>query len=178
MKRAILILLDSLYTLALALWFGLLAALLVAVHCGMPGSSLGLFVHRSALVAEPAALTVVAAQFLLRRRYERIRRLAVADGVRQLLTFGALVLAEFGQYSLFRPGFITAARIATLSWLAAAQLAILAVVISMTSWLLLQLEHGRAPAAPLDRSNTRIVSPSIPDAQAKPMGQTPRRKRK
>ena len=33
-------------------------------------------------------------QFALRRRYQAVRALFVADGIRQLLTFGALLLAE------------------------------------------------------------------------------------
>ena len=94
MKRAILILLDTLYTLALALWFGLLTGLLLAAHPGAPDAMLDMFLHRASAVVEAAGLTMVAVQFLLRRRYERYRQLAVADGIRQLLTFSALLLAE------------------------------------------------------------------------------------
>src|SRR5579871_2460963 len=104
MKRATPILLDTLYALALALWFGLAAGLFVVARPGTPDATQDLFARRAGGLIEAAGVAMVGVQFLLRRRYGRNRQLAVADGVRQLLTFAAFFLAELGRYSLLKPG--------------------------------------------------------------------------
>src|SRR5579863_4425843 len=123
MKRALPVLLDTLYALSLALWFGLAAGLFVVARPGPPDATLDLFTRRASGLIEAAGVAMIGVQFLLRRRYGRTRQLAAADGIRQLLTFGALFLAEFGHYSLLKPGSpVTAHQFNTLCQLAGVQM--------------------------------------------------------
>lgn len=98
-------LLDGLHLLALAVWLGGLVTLWLAV---MPAAfqASGLTVREAETVVgnclrsftglvEMCGIAMAGAQFALRRRYQAVRALFVADGIRQLLTFGALLLAEF-----------------------------------------------------------------------------------
>ena len=182
MKSTVLILLDTLYTLALALWFGMLAGLFVVAHPGAPDAAFALFLHRSSALIEVAGIALVAVQFLLRRRYDRYRQLGVADGIRQLLTFSALLLAEFGRYSLLKPGHaLVAGEVSTLSLLAAAQMVVLAGVTGITSWLLVTRASAPMPVAPQSAPNVgngKTVSPPVAAPQAKQVKPTPQRKRK
>jgi hypothetical protein len=135
-KRVLPILLDTLYALALSLWFGLAAGLLVIAHSGTPDVSQSLFAQRASGLIEAAGVAMIGVQFLLRRRYGRNRPLAAADGVRQLLTFGALFLAEFGRYHLLNAGTaLTAHQYSVLCQLAGVQMLALAIVTALTSWL-------------------------------------------
>ncbi len=104
MKRAIPAILDTVHTLALAFWlFGLIVIEAVAAPAAahVPGTTslqtglwIGESLHRFGGMALICGLVMVGAQFLLRRRYRRDRALFIGDGVRQLLTFGALLVAE------------------------------------------------------------------------------------
>ena len=98
------ILLDGIHLLALAVWLGGLVTLWLAV---MPAAfhTSGLTMREAEAVAgnslrgftilvEMCGIAMAGAQFALRRRYQAVRALFVADGIRQLLTFGALLLAE------------------------------------------------------------------------------------
>lgn len=109
-KNHLPLLLDILHQLALALWLGGLVTLWLAL---MPAAFhdaeltvrqsemvMGATLRRFVGLAEIAGLTMIAAQFLLRRRYRSDRRAFVADGVRQLLTFSALLLAELAMRAL------------------------------------------------------------------------------
>ncbi len=105
MKSWVPALLDGLHLLALAVWLGGLVTLWLAV---MPAAfqASGLTVREAETVVgnclrgftglvEMCGIAMAGAQFALRRRYQAVRALFVADGIRQLLTFGALLLAEF-----------------------------------------------------------------------------------
>lgn len=104
LKALVPVLLDGLHLLALAVWLGGLVTLWLAV---MPAAfhTSGLTVRQAEVVigdslrnftaiVEMCGIAMAGAQFVLRRRYQAIRALFVADGIRQLLTFGALMLAE------------------------------------------------------------------------------------
>ena len=98
------VLLDGLHLLALAVWLGGLVTLWLAV---MPAAfhTSGLTLREAEAVVggslrnftalvEVCGIALAGAQFVLRRRYQAVRLLFLADGIRQLLTFGALMLAE------------------------------------------------------------------------------------
>ena len=104
-KRTLPFLLDALHLLALAVWLGGLLTLWLAVMPAAFHGSANLTLRQSETVigdalrgftslVEMCGLTMIGAQFLLRRRYQRDRKQFHADGVRQLLTFGALLLVE------------------------------------------------------------------------------------
>jgi hypothetical protein len=162
MKRMLPILLDTLYALALALWFGLPVALFLLPRPAIPDGTLASFVERATGLIEVAGIVMVVVQFLLRRRYARNRQLLVADGIRQLLTFGALLLAEFGRHGLLKPGHtLTAQDITALSWLAGAQMVVLAAVTALTSWLQTRA-MAPIPAASADSSSRQPVTTPAP----------------
>ncbi len=134
MKRALPLLLDTLHTLALALWLGALAVW--AMLAQMPPAAAptrALLAPQIAGLVEICGLLMVGAQFLLRRRYLTDKTRFVADGARQLLTFGALLLAEFGKYGQTASQLPSSA--APGMGLAFAQIALLIVVVALTSWL-------------------------------------------
>jgi uncharacterized membrane protein len=110
-KRTLPFLLDALHLLALAVWLGGLLTLWLAVMPAAFHGSANLTLRQSETVigdalrgftslVEICGLTMIGAQFLLRRRYQRDRRQFIVDGGRQLLTFGALLLAEICLRSL------------------------------------------------------------------------------
>lgn len=110
MKRPLPILLDMLYSLSLALWLGGAVVLWTSVvpvvgrFGGLTQAQSGAVVceilRRFGGIVEMCGLALLGVQFLLRRRYQRVRAFYVGDGVRQLLTFGAFFLAEYVRYSL------------------------------------------------------------------------------
>lgn len=93
-------------------------------------------------VLELCGLTMLGIHFVLRRRYQRSRPHFVADGVRQLMAFGAFFLAEFVRYSLF-PVMASAenarfmALVSQYSSLAVVQLLLLVGITGITAWLAL-----------------------------------------
>jgi hypothetical protein len=111
MRRAIIILLESLHTIGLTVWLGGLIIIGAAVapaafhHAGLTESQAAIVVGESVRLftrlAEWSGLAMVGVQFLLRRRYQRDRALYIGDGVRQLIVCGALLAAEFCRYTLF-----------------------------------------------------------------------------
>lgn len=96
-KRHLPLLLDTLFALAWALWLGGLVALWVAE---LPPANFVLSARRMSGIVEWCGIVMVGIQFLLRRRYHSRRPLYIADGIRQLVTFGTLLLAETLRYSL------------------------------------------------------------------------------
>jgi hypothetical protein len=179
MKRALPILLDTLYALALALWFGLAAGLLVVASPAAPDSTLDLFARRASALIEAAGIAMIGVQFLLRRRYQRDRQAFVADGIRQILTFGALLIAEFGRYSLLKPGYqITVHDVSTLCVLATVQMIVLTAVTALTSWLLLPRPAAGAITTPASRPGAKPAVPPMAAVQAKQAKPTTQQKRK
>lgn len=93
-------------------------------------------------ILEVCGLVAVGVQFVLRRRYQLSRTHFIADGVRQLLTFGAFFLAEFLRYSLL-PNEARAEGIEVLGWMgrystiSLLQMALLVAVTGITAWLML-----------------------------------------
>lgn len=100
MKRILSPLLDSLFLLALALWLGGQGTYLLFMLSGDANHAPRLFVHRFQSLVEVSGLIMAGILFLLRRRYQRSRPLFLTDGLRQLLTFAALMLAEYNKYGL------------------------------------------------------------------------------
>ena len=155
MKRTLLpTLLDTLHALALMLWLGGIVVIgaivapaafhVVGLTKMQAGSVVGESLRRLGPVIEICGIVMVAAQYLLRRRYLRSRTLFLADSVRQVVTLGALLLAEYGKYVLFPA--LDAARAANnmaafdqshhlYSSLAMAQVWLLFAVAVLTAWL-------------------------------------------
>lgn len=163
MKRNIPLILDTLAFTALAVWLGGLAvcwaALVPAVHAagGEPAAS-DIFVEtlrRLSAIIESCGIILAALQWVLRRRYQRIRNLFVADGVRMLILFFALFFAEYGRYVLI-PALLRThsfAAYATLEGLALGQAVLLVVYAAITVWL--QLPQPAVPAR-------AVVTPAAP----------------
>ena len=141
MKRWIPLILDTLFSVAWAVWLGGLVLLLTArppipVYLQMANRLGGLI--------ELGGIVMVAIQFLLRRRYQRSRPFFIADGVRQLVTFGAFLVAEIGRYSLFpvMESVIASGKINDYSrlqflqnLLSLAQIVLLLAIAALTAWL-------------------------------------------
>jgi hypothetical protein len=91
MKSSLPAIIDILNAIALSIWTGGTAcALLLAQSGGAPQ----LYQARSDSLMELAGFLCIGAQFLSRRRFQSNRILYVGDGVRQLITFAALLLLE------------------------------------------------------------------------------------
>ena len=91
MKRSLPLILETIHSVAIALWLGGSAcAILLALSGGAPA----LYQGKSDAVIELAGFLCVGIQFLTRKRYQANRMLFVGDGVRHLLTFAALVVME------------------------------------------------------------------------------------
>lgn len=177
MKRLLPTLFDTLQTLALALWLGgmvVIGAVVApaAFHiAGLTRMQSGMVVGESLRafgnVIEICGLVMIGAQFLTRRRYQRSRPLFLGDGVRQLLTFGALLLAEYGKYSLFP--MLDKARLANdmagfdrlhhlYSSLAMVQVWLLVGIAGLTAWL----QAPRAPASAPIAASANAEPPARP----------------
>ncbi|HZO86792.1 MAG TPA: hypothetical protein VFB38_00530 [Chthonomonadaceae bacterium] len=170
MKRAVPLILDTLHALALAVWLGGLVTFWFVI---IPTVQLGprlTFNEANAIFGGPQArlgrwielcgLMMIGVQFLLRRRYQGDRARFIGDGVRQLLTFGALLLAEYARYSRPPPGvFYPGGGInALLIGLAIAQIALLAGVAALTAWL--QLPRVTAAPAAVEPSQQPVKAPA------------------
>ncbi|HZT40595.1 MAG TPA: DUF4149 domain-containing protein [Chthonomonadaceae bacterium] len=169
MKRTILpTILDTLHALALVLWLGGIVVIRAIVAPAafhvtgltkmQAGSVVGESLRRLGPAIEVCGIVMVAVQFLVRRRYMRSRTLFLTDSVRQVLTLGALLLAEYGKYILFPA--LDAARAANnmvafdqahhlYSTLAMVQVWLLFAVAVLTAWLQLpRVTPAPAPATP------------------------------
>lgn len=141
MKHATSTILDTLQVVALALWLGGLAifwlALVPTVGQGAePAALLGRVWNEFGVWFERSGLAMVGVQFLLRRRYHGNRPRFVADGIRQLLTFAALVLAEYGlRGSSGVSPFAAPAGFHTLEAVSAMQTLLLVAIAGLTVWL-------------------------------------------
>ncbi len=154
MQKTVVGIFDTLHTLALALWLGGLVVLggLVAPAL-FQGTALAeadarevysLLIQRFVTWADVCGVTMLLVQFLLRRRYQKNQTHYVVDGLRQLLTFAALLLAEMCFRNLFnnlnatrRVGELAhvAKLEGTYAILALSQTGILVVVAMLTVWL-------------------------------------------
>jgi hypothetical protein len=139
MKRAFPVLFDTLSALALAVWLGGLVAFFAVVEAGVPGKALNSILTRVGGLIEVCGIVMIGVQFLMRRRYQRSRSLFISDGVRQLLTFAALFVAEFGRYGPLRvlgtEGAGQTHALQVYTSLAILQIALLVGVIALTAWL-------------------------------------------
>ena len=107
MRKNLPLILDTLSTIALALWLGAVVTLLTACRSGAftafgwsqaQSSLISLQVCRGAAsLVEGSGFVLIAAQYVLRRRYQGQREMFIADGVRQLCTFGALFTAFYAR---------------------------------------------------------------------------------
>jgi putative copper export protein len=166
MRIRVALILDMLHALALSLWLGGVVMLVFAVFptaiTAKGSSALALPVATDAGgLIEICGLVLVGVQFVLRRRYQQSRPHFIADGVRQLLTFGAFFLAEFVRYSLLpamaqtEAGEKFTAHISRHITLSAIQIVLLVFVTGISAWLM--LPPPRAVVRPVAES-----SPSKP----------------
>lgn len=96
MNRTLTLVFETIHFLALALWIGAQATVLVLFSSGgVPA----LFMQRERALVELWGLIMVAVQWLIRRRFSGSRKLYLMDGVRALLTFTALFAGEYIKYS-------------------------------------------------------------------------------
>ncbi|HZP84466.1 MAG TPA: hypothetical protein VFB21_22720 [Chthonomonadaceae bacterium] len=133
MKRALPIVLDTLHALALGVWLGGLVVLWGIVPSVVPAASLSEAARRFGGLVQFCGLVMLGVQFALRRRYQRDRAGFIGDGVRQLLTFGALFLAVLARYGS------NSASVSAFLGLAAVQILLLVGITALTLWL--QLPH-------------------------------------
>lgn len=168
MKITISLILETAHAVALALWLGGQAALILLLSVGI-GAAPNLFVVRQQLVVELSGIVVVAIQYLTRRKYAKIRTLFVADGIRHLITFAALLLAEYMKYGgkSKSTGIMVAAPIAYT--MAAAEIGALASVSAITIWLQAAGARLAAIAAVPQSQSQSAVTPGSPASATKPM---------
>jgi hypothetical protein len=181
MRIRIALILDMLHALALALWLGGLVMLIgVAIPAfaskpdwlaSDPKRLIGLLLPAYGRIVEISGLVLIGVQFVLRRRYQRSRTHFIADGVRQLLTFGALFLAEFAHYTLF-PTMLAAddrfqAAQNTFVDLGIAQFVLLVLVTGISAWLMLPPPRP-APASAVE------TPPASPQPAPSPTKKTKR----
>ncbi len=147
MRRSLLLIIDTLQNLALATWVGgLIMMLAAALPAGEPVASS--LLTRFGPILEISGLVVIGAQWVLRRRYAQPRAVFIADGVRQLLTIGALFFGEYSRYVLRMRPHSGAGALPVGSGevsLLALELVLLIGVVAVTAYLGLA---GAAPAAP------------------------------
>ncbi len=168
MKISLALVIETLQSLALAIWLGGQAALIVLLSVGyMPHQ----FEVRESSIIELCGIIMVGVQYLTRRRYVSNKPLFLVDGFRHLLTFAALLLSEYMKYGVkVKSG--TAAT-ATEMVVAGAQIAILTVVSAMGMWL--QVAAARAglnvtpaPVKSQINENTPITPQSSSSKQMRP----------
>ncbi len=183
MKRTLPILLDTLHDVALALWLGGVVLFWMLATSGalqvrnVPleavNAVLGAAWGVLGLWAERCGLVMIGVQFVLRRRFQRHRPSFVADGVRQLLTFGALLLTEYAYrgtthrailYSHTVPGGTVTAPDAALMGLCVAQIVLLIGVMALTIRLRPLTALVAAPAAPAPTVTPATPPPNRPTA--------------
>lgn len=161
---------DTAQYVGLALWLGgvvaatWIAPAALAATAGqarLPQDMAGIeTLRRLGPVAEVCGVVLIAAQYLLRRRYQGRRSLFIADGVRQLLTFAALLALEYAHRSVLPAvdaagpagRIAAAARLwPTLTALDALQVALLVAVAAVTAWLQMPRATGAGPAVAAER---------------------------
>jgi hypothetical protein len=181
MKRSLPFVFEALHLLTLALWLGGSGLLLlVALPTTAPGSDAARFgmvlmLQGWSRVVEVCGLIAIGIQFLQRRRYQRDRPRYIADGVRQLLTFGAFFLAEYARYQVLPLLVGSASAVPTnrfielqhiYSLLAGAQFALLIVILGVTSWLPLESSTRAASPRPLPQPPEQQASHAVPVKKA------------
>ena len=159
MKRVLPLFVSTLHFLALGLWGGAAAALLllVPVSAFLPGT----YAH----LAEVCGLTMLGCQWLSRRRYRASRSLFLADGIRQLFTFSALLAAETfhtlpGRNSPRQP------------MLLAAQVVALSLTAALTCYLMEEAPPGLQVVA-----QTPLPAVTKPTVSSTPAARRPRKAR-
>ncbi len=140
------VLLELIQLLAVALWLGTAAApwFFSALRPLLWHSAPLLHQQQNAVTL--FGLLLLGGQWLVRRRYRHKRQLFVAEGVRWLLTFGALLAAE------------TAASPAFAQALSAIQVVLLSGVLLLSAWLNQGLQQEPAvlsDAQPAPRKKAR-----------------------
>ncbi len=135
MKITLSLVLETVHALALALWIGGEAALIVLVGCGAAVAS-HIFVVREQSVIEFAAIVMICIQYLTRHKFKKLKTLFVVNAVRNLLTFTALILAVYVMNSVKGTsiGVLESPTVAYVT--AGGQLLLLAAVSAITLWLL------------------------------------------
>ena len=161
MKKTLVGILDIVHHLAIVLWLGGMVVLGFLVAPTLFQTTLlaeadAQKVYRTLLSGftlwmEICGVTMVVAQFLLRRRYQKQKSLYILDAVRQLCTFVALLLGEMCFRNIL-PNMNTSKRVGELanvsslggaySTLALAQGAIMLLILSITVWLALPQSMG------------------------------------
>ncbi len=145
------LILDTLATVALAIWLGAVVTLLTACRPGAfvlifgpalaQSSRISLEVCRGAAsLVEGSGFVLIAAQYVLRRRYQGNREMFIADGVRQLFTFGALFTVFYMRINILNKINFSDARdltgtLPTIRSLFLVQVVLLVAAAAITTWL-------------------------------------------
>ena len=96
MSRPLKLAFETIHYLAMSLWIGGEAAVLILITSGgLPA----LFMARERALIEFWGFIMVAVQWLTRRRFQRQKSLYLIDSARHLLTFAALFVGEWAKYS-------------------------------------------------------------------------------
>lgn len=150
MRRALPIALDTLFFLAIIVWLGGLIMFMANIQPEFRSAHDSQILYSSELqigilrnfgrIIEMSGIIMVGLLFILRRRYQQQRNLFVIDGVRQLLTFLALMIAEYIRYILL-PNLLSSvatqsktvgADFTTYRYLGITQVALLIVILALT----------------------------------------------
>jgi hypothetical protein len=157
MKITLPLVFETVHALALALWLGADAALIILVSLGAAAMP-RIAVVRELAIIEFAAIVMISIQFLTRHRYKKVRTLYVADGVRHLLTFTALLLAAYIMNSVKEKSIgvlesTTAAYATTV-----AQIVLLTAISSITIWLLAASTRLAATSAAAGPAPAQVIT--------------------
>jgi hypothetical protein len=135
MKITLPLVFETVHALALALWIGADAALMILASVGA-ATAPHLIVVRELAVIEYSAIVMISIQFLTRRRYKSSKALYVADGVRHLFTFAALILAAYIMNTVKDKSIGVMESSTTAYATAGCQIVLLTAVSAITIWLL------------------------------------------
>lgn len=182
MRRSLPLIVDFLFWTALAVWLGGMGVLWLAqvpTVNALPAESSKLgtrmlleSMQRFTGYVEIAGLSLAAIVWVARRRYQKVRRLFIADGVRTLLLTFAFFLAEYSRYVVF-PNLKTLDEpkpLGILSAFAMLQTVLLWGFVGLTVWL--QAHHP--PSLGIQTPKAPPVEPTpTPTPQPKPATPTP-----
>jgi hypothetical protein len=168
MKITLPLVFETVHALALALWLGADAALMILVSVGAAAAPHTVVVRELAVI-EFSAIVAVGIQFLTRHRYKKSRTLYVADGVRHLLTFTALILAAYVMNSV-KGKSIGVMESETIAYATAGgQIALLAAVSAISLWLLAASVSVAATAAQAASASRQTATEKPAHAPLRPI---------
>lgn len=179
-KRALPLVMETLHWLALAVWLGSQAALLMLIG----GQTSNPFFIRMESTVVYCGILMIGIQYLGRRRYQQDRARSIADAFRQLFTFAALMLAVYIREVLHKkmPADYSFSTFLTHSEIkyAGVQIALLVAVAALS--VRLQMDPSLTPSPqPAARPNSTEQAnrpPTVPSSVAKPRPSNTRKARR